>query len=159
MSERQRTLFKRACGLLIAGAFVLLAIVFALKSETPPIETRSVKVVEPSAVRRVQRTPPSPVMEVSETYYRTIIENNLFRPLGWMPPRPVEPYRLLGTIDPTDVSSPPRAILQTTAGKTAYIVSVGDRLDTETKVVSIEGKAVVLETAGEQRTLHLSIVF
>lgn len=26
-------------------------------------------------------------------FYRTIIDNNLFRPLGWTPPRPKEPYR------------------------------------------------------------------
>ena len=26
-------------------------------------------------------------------FYCTIIDNNLFRPLGWTPPRPKEPYR------------------------------------------------------------------
>ena len=44
----------------------------------------------------------SPIFD-SETFYRMIINNNLFRPLGWTPPRPIEPYRLLGTLLPTVV--------------------------------------------------------
>lgn len=44
------------------------------------------------------RTTPA-VFDASKAYYRTIIENNLFRPLGWTPPRPVEPYRLIGALD------------------------------------------------------------
>ena len=83
-----------SCGLLIAGAFVLLATVFGF--QTPPaIETPSVKGIAPPPPRRVDFTPQS-VFEVSETHYRLIIENNLFRPLGWTPPRPTEPYRLIG---------------------------------------------------------------
>ena len=46
--------------------------------------------------RRASRISPR-IFEISETYYRTIIDNNLFRPLGYRtPPRPIEPYRLLG---------------------------------------------------------------
>ncbi|MYA72547.1 hypothetical protein F4009_00105 [Candidatus Poribacteria bacterium] len=87
--------------------------------------------------RRVHQTP-SAVFEVSETYYRTIIDNNLFRPLGWTPPRPIEPYRLLGTKLATDANTPPQVILQSTAGQTTYIVSIGEKIDASTEVVSIE---------------------
>ena len=52
----------------------------------------------------------------SASYYQPIIKYNLFRPLGWTPPRPVEPYRLIGTILPRAANSPPTAIIQTTAG-------------------------------------------
>ncbi|MDE0398334.1 MAG: hypothetical protein OXL96_11065 [Candidatus Poribacteria bacterium] len=77
----------RACYLSIAGAFFLLAIVFVVHvlSPSPPIP-EPVKERTETEPRRVHRTPP-PVFEVSETYYRTIIDNNLFRPLGWTPPR------------------------------------------------------------------------
>lgn len=137
-------------------AFVLLLILFfALRTSTPS-EPQSVKVIQPPAERRVAFTP-SPVLEVSERYYRTIIKNNLFRPLGWTPPRPKEPYRLLGTVLPRDDRSPPTAILQTTAGnQKTYIVSIGDPLNASTEVVSIEGKAVTLETDGQRRTLRLT---
>ena len=113
---------------------------------------------EPVHPRRVYRTPQS-VFEVSESFYRTIIDNNLFRPLGWTPSRPTEPYRLIGTILPIDANTPPRAILESTAGQKTYIVSTGEKLDAETEVVLIQGKAVTLSENGQQRTLHLAIGF
>ena len=95
----------------------------------------------------------------SDAFYRTIIENNLFRPLGWRPPRPREPYRLIGTILPRDENTPSRAILQTTAGNKTYIVTIGEHLDTHTEVVDIQPKQVTLATDGKQRTLKLPIRF
>ena len=161
MCETQRTLFnRRAGGLWIAGALVLLAIVFVvrvLSPSPPPPEPVKVQTAE-TQPRRVQRTAP-PVFGASEAYYSTIIENNLFRPLGWTPPRPIEPYRLIGTKLSRDGNTPPQAILQSTAGDKIYIVSIGETLDASTEVVSIESKQVVLSTNGEQRTLHLPIGF
>jgi len=90
-------------------------------------------------------------------FYRTIIENNLFRPLGWTPPRPKEPYRLIGTLIPRDDTTPPRAFLQTTTGNITHIVSPGDKIDDHTKVVEIQNKQVTLSTNGKQRTLRLHI--
>ena len=158
MSDRQRHLFnKRVSGLLIAGAFVLLLIVVVRVPSPSPPDPEPVKRDTLSAPHRVQRTPPR-VFD-TETYYRTIIDNNLFRPLGWRPPRPIEPYRLLGTVLATDADTPPQAIIQKTAGNKTYIVSTGEPLDASTEVVSIESKQVTLSTNGEQRTLHLPIGF
>jgi hypothetical protein len=155
VDTRQKLFNTRARYLLIFGACVLLMLFF-FSFLTSPIETQSVKVIEPPAARRVDFTP-SPVMEVPESYYRTIIDNNLFRPLGWTPPRPIEPYRLIGTVLPRDENTPPTAIIQTTAGNQKnYIVTIGESLDTSTEVVSIEGKAVTLETDGQRRTLRLT---
>ena len=98
---------------------------------------------------------PARVFEVSESFYRTILDNNLFRPLGWTPPRPIEPYRLIGTILPRDGNTPAKAILQSTAGNQTHIVSLGDTLDADTKVVAIKDKQVTLSTHGETRTLQL----
>ena len=88
-------------------------------------------------------------------FYHTIIDNNLFRPLGWTPPRPIEPYRLLGTLVARDANTPPRAILQTTAGNKTQIVTTGEKLDADTEIVEIRDKQVTLETNGQTRTLHL----
>ena len=163
MSETHSPLFNRQsthrtvfplCG--ACFAFFLLAIVLALKSETPPpIETQSVKVIEPSHPRRVDFTPPA-VFE-TETFYRTIIDNDLFRPLGWTPPRPKEPYRLLGTLRfPIDANTPPKAILQSTAGDRLLIVSPGETLDASTEVVEIQSKQATLSTDEQRRTLKLT---
>lgn len=153
MSETQQNLFnKRAC-FLIAGAFILLVtLFFALM--TSPIETQSVKVIEPPAERRVRLTH-SPVFD-AEAFKRTIISNNLFRPLGWTPPRPTEPYSVLGTILPRSANTPPKAIIQTTAGNKTYIVTLGEKIDDATEVVLIERKQVTLSTDGQRRTLKLT---
>ena len=161
MSDRQRTLFnRRVSGLWIAGAFVLLLIVVVVRilSSSPPIpEPVTVDTWFPAA--RFQRPASVPPRRVSDwradQFYRTIIDNNLFRPLGWTPPRRVEPYRLIGTILPRSANTPPKAIIESTAGQKTYIVSIGEPLDASTEVVSIESKSVRLSTNGEQRTLHL----
>ena len=89
-------------------------------------------------------------------FYRTIVDNNLFRPLGWRPPRPREPYRLLGTLIPTDANTPKQAILQRTTSERIATVSIGEALDSDTTVTDIQSKQVTLETNGKQRTLHLN---
>ena len=89
-------------------------------------------------------------------FYTTIIDNNIFRPLGWTPPRPKEPYRLIGTIFPTDGKTPPQAVLQKNpAGKT-YTVTIGNTLDTDTTLIDIQAKQVILEKGGQRRTLTLN---
>lgn len=163
MFKTKSTLFnKRVRGLWITGAFLLLAIVFVVRFlASDPVGFRGpepVKVRTLPVPHRVHQTSPA-VFEVSETYYRTIINNNLFRPLGWTLPRPIEPYRLIGTLLPRSANTPPQAILQSTAGQKTYIVSIGETLDASTEVVSIQGKSVVLSTNGEQRTLHLPTGF
>ena len=103
----------------------------------------------------LQSTPLRPQDSTLPDFYQTIIDNNLFRPLGWQPPRPIEPYRLIGTIIPTDGITGAQAILQTTRGKTTYIVTRGDTLGAGTTVIDIQAKQVTLEKAGQQRTLKL----
>ena len=127
------------------------------KSTEPRPETMTASETQPPQPRRVEQTPP-PVFE-TETFYRTIIDNNLFRPLGWTPARPTEPYRLIGTILPIDANTPRRAILESTAGNKTYIVSTGEKIDASTEVVSIQGKQVILSRNGQQRTLHLQSGF
>ena len=149
---------RRAGYLLIAGASLLIGIFFIYRSLGASAErVVEVKVVPVEASSRARALPP--VAFDSFAYYRTIIDNNIFRPLGWTPPRPQEPYRLLGTILPRDANTPPQAILQSTAGQKTYIVSTGEKLDASTEVVSIEGKQVTLSTNGEQHTLYLPRVF
>ena len=94
--------------------------------------------------------------QTAPDFYRTILDNNLFRPLGWKPARPREPYRLLGTLIPCDGKSKAQAILQKNpAGKT-YTVTIGDQLDADIIVIDIQTKQVTLEKAGRRRTLTLN---
>ena len=74
--------------------------------------------------------------------------------MGWRPPRPREPYRLIGTLLPRDGNTRPHAYIQTTQG-TTYTVRRGDTLDADTTVIDIHPKHVTLEKTGKQRTLRL----
>ena len=156
MSETHRHFFNRRAGyLLISGAFVLLiGVFFFLRSSEPRTEVVIVKVVP---VETSRRDIPAPVIAFdSESYYRRILAYNLFRPLGWRPPVPREPYHLIGTILPRSENTPPKVILQTTtANPTTYIVSLGESLDADTEVVEIQAKQVVFSTSGQKRTLRL----
>lgn len=95
----------------------------------------------------------------SDAFYRTIIDNNLFRPLGWTPPDPVPPYRLIGTILPKDERIAPKAVIQTKGGDSTYIVSPGEKIGDATEVVEIQTKQVTLSIEGEKRTLRLKPLF
>ncbi len=151
----EHSLFTRRAGyFLIAGAFLLIGVFFLYHSSVARSEAvLKVKVVPVETSSRVLSPP---VVDFdSASYYRPILAYNLFRPLGWSPPVPREPYRLIATILPRDATTPATAIIETTAGKTTSLVSVGDALDAATKVVSIESKQVPLLTNGQPRTLHL----
>ncbi len=165
MSETQQTLFnlrrrphialcsRHLCvsGIWIAGALVLLLTVVSFRAPSTSSAVNERTDPEPDRVRLA-----SPKVFDVEAFKRTIIDNNLFRPLGWRPPVPREPYRLIGTKLATDANTPPQAIIESIAGEKTYIVSTGETLDTSTEVVSIESKQVTLSSNGEQRTLRLN---
>ena len=140
---------------------VSLLIVAVFQMQTHPPSNKKISVPSPAAKgNRYSKVTPRPGDNgSSDAFLRTIIDNNLFRPLGWRPPRPREPYRLIGTILPRDENTPPRAILQTTAGNKTYSVTIGENLDTHTEVGDIQPKQVTLATDRKQRTLKLPIRF
>lgn len=146
---------KRAIYLFIFGAFLLIGLFYQYLSSGARTETvLTMKVVPLESVSTRRQS--SPVIDFdSDAYYRPIIEYNLFRPLGWTPPRPIEPYRLVGTVFPRDTETPPQAIIEATGGGVSRIVSVGDALDSATTVAAIESKSVVLESSGVSRTLTI----
>ena len=86
-------------------------------------------------------------------FYRTIIENNIFHPLGWIPPVPPPVYRLLGTVIATD-GTDGHAILQEIASERLYFLTVGDKVDDAT-VTKIHATTVKLEKDRKIYTLKL----
>ena len=113
-----------------------------------PTVTVGISEVPDTSIAETQQTPPD--------FYRTILDNNLFHPLGWRPTHPREPYRLLGTLIPCDGKSKAQAVLQKNpAGKT-YTVTIGDTFDTDTTLIDLQSKQVILEKRGQRRTLTLN---
>ena len=122
-----------------------------------PTDVRGALPVSPRGFRKTVSTQQETLTDFQKSeFYHTIVGNNLFRPLGWRPPRPRESYRLLGTMIPTDEKTGTRAILQTTRGNITRTVTVGDIIDKHTTVIDIQAKQVTLEKAGQQRTLKLN---
>ena len=141
-----------------------LVLCFLLQSE-PPIASEKIRgkatfttQIQATSNRVQSRSPgvTDSLRDFQKTeFYRTIVDNDLFRPLGWSPPRPTETYHLLGTIIPKDGSTEAQAILQSTTARTTYIVRIADTLDKDTILIDIQPKQVTLSKAGQQRTLRL----
>ena len=84
-------------------------------------------------------------------FYKTIIDHNLFRPLGWTPPNTEPSYRLIGTaVDPNGAIS--QATLLERRSNRYHFVTIGMKLDDMT-VKDIQDGRVVLDKTGEDLTL------
>ena len=142
---------------IVFGLAVFLLASFHILTPIPP--ERPPKQVNPQRTLPLDSTDTrqktEPVRFQDTDFYRTIIDNNLFRPLGWMPPRPVSPYRLLGTLvsGATDGVWVSKAII-TVRGE-VRVVEIGDSLDSETKILGIDRHSVLLETSGKEQILTL----
>ena len=88
----------------------------------------------------------------SEAFYKTIIEYNLFRPLGWTPPKNEPSYRLEGTaVGSNGVIS--QATLLELRSNRYHFVTIGTELDGMT-VKDIQAKKVIMDKEGETVTLN-----
>ena len=84
-------------------------------------------------------------------FYKTIVDHNLFRPLGWTPPNNEPAYSLVGTaVDPNGVIS--QATLLEKRSNRYHFVTVGTKLG-DMIVKDIQAKKVTLDKTGETVTL------
>lgn len=145
-------------GLLIFGFFGTRGLQTAVSTQTKTeTRTETILSVSPRVFRKSLSPPQESLTDFQNTdFYRTIRDNNLFRPLGWTPPVPREPYRLIGTLIPTDGKSNAQALVRATATGNTHIVRIGDTLDKDTTVRDIASKQITLCKAGHQRTLKLN---
>ena len=150
-----------ACGAVLASVSTILFVLLFARFTAPETPTTSKKNAPQKLTagppRRIRALQQNTLSDFQETdFYRTIVDNKLFRPLGWTPPRPREPYRLIGTILPTDKNISKQAILQRTTSGRTYTVMIGETLGTDTTVTDIQSKQVTLKTNEQQRTLTLN---
>ena len=88
----------------------------------------------------------------NEAFYKTIIEYNLFRPLGWTPPNNEPSYSLVSTaVNQNGVIS--QATLLERRSNRYHFVTIGTKLDDMT-VKEIQAKKVIMDKAGETVTLN-----
>ena len=89
---------------------------------------------------------PEPI-DHQEVFYNIIIENNIFAPLGYKPPKiKATTYRLIGTQIPLGREIEATAILQQTLEpKNIRMVSIGTKIAEDTFVVDIHPKQIILK--------------
>jgi hypothetical protein len=89
-------------------------------------------------------------------YYKSVIDNNLFRPLGWVrkTKKRGPEYRLIGII--ITENKKPKALIFENAKKTTHCVSMGDKIG-NTTVKSIDERSITLKQDSQQ-TLKLNIM-
>ena len=133
-------------GLLICG-LVLLLVIYGLyssglraqdKDRNEPtvhrIETNSTSTKPATEGRRegmeINNEWPSPrsqMNEPSDDFYQPIVENNLFRPLGWRKPNRESEYTLIGTLIESN-NQRAKAFLIERRSNQYYPVSVGEKV-------------------------------
>jgi hypothetical protein len=88
----------------------------------------------------------------SSDFYKVIVDNNIFRPLGWRPPNREPQYTLIGTaINPNGTRV--EAFISEERSNDFYIVGVGDKVG-DAIVKEIQQKKVTLDKNGETITLR-----
>ncbi len=86
-------------------------------------------------------------------FYRVIVENNLFRPLGWQMPRREPKYVLIATLLESH-GEMAKALLMENASKQTYYVTTGEQIGKAT-VEKIESRQVRLNISGQILTLKI----
>ena len=141
------------------GCVVCLFLVFAIRApdaqEKPAGDAIAIQATKQKAAKQQRARARAHQRQAdfgeNEAFYRVIIDNNLFRPLGWRKPNEAPAYRLLGTVVDTDTAMA-QAILQETRANRYYFVTIGEKVGNAT-VKDIQSKQVVLDEAGKTITL------
>ena len=90
-------------------------------------------------------------------FYNTIIENNIFAPLGYKPPIKTPIYKLIGTQIPYGREIEATAILQETTGqKRVHIANIGTKIDEETIIMDIQEKQIILKKGKRRIPLRMN---
>ncbi len=102
-----------------------------------------------------EQTPPRRQLnQPSQDFYQPIVENNLFRPLGWRKPNDEPQYTLVGTLIESK-NQRAKAFLIERRSNRYYPVSVGEKVGDAT-VESIKPNEVSLSEEGKTVTLKAS---
>ena len=87
----------------------------------------------------------------NEAFYKTIVDNNLFRPLGWTLPNNEPAYGLVGTVVDSNGAISQATLLETRSNR-YHFVTIGTKLGDIT-VKDIQRRQVTLDKVGENITL------
>lgn len=116
----------------------------ATPTQKKPVKVRSIT----SNSKKVVHTNGKTTLE----FYQLIIDNNIFRPLGWRPPKKIPQYILIGTTIVSDGSNAKAFILERQSNR-LYTVKVGETFG-NVSVKEILSKKVTLQEGGKETVLQ-----
>lgn len=120
--------------------------------EPKPARTTTIGQRENTA-NDTERTPPQRLLnQPSADFYQPIVENNLFRPLGWRKPNDESDFTLIGTLIESN-NQRAKAFLIERRSNRYYPVSVGEKVG-DAIVESIKPNEVSLTENGKTVTLR-----
>ena len=85
-------------------------------------------------------------------FYRVIVDNNIFRPLGWRPPNREPEYTFIGTRVDSNGDAAAEAYVLETRSNQFFMASIGDKIG-DAIVKEIKKKEIILDKNGEVITL------
>ena len=106
----------------------------------------------------VHKTPTTQTDPSPDTFYQTIIDNNIFRPLGWRKPVSRPQFQLIATITGIK-NAPPNAVILDKNTNTLHTLTIGETLGKETTLTDVKPKHVILRQNEKQTTLRLTNPF
>ena len=92
-------------------------------------------------------------VETQKDFYQYIIDNNLFRPLGYRPRTPAPQYQLIGTVITPNTAETTAMIVEYRTRK-LHTVKTGDTLGKNVQIIKIQDKQVELQEGKKIITLH-----
>ncbi len=95
---------------------------------------------------------PSNTLETPAEFYQVIIDNNIFRPLGWQPPKEEPEYTLLGTAIASNGTDTKAFIVERRSGQ-LHIVQVDEQIG-DARVKVIKAKRVILQAGDKEIILE-----
>lgn len=110
------------------------------------------KPVEAHAIKSNMKKAAFTNSETPNEFYQLIVDNNIFRPLGWKPPQKTPQYTLIGTTIASDGSNATAFIVERQSNQ-FHTVKVGETFG-NVSVKEILPKKVTLKKEGEEIVLH-----
>lgn len=149
--------------IIIGGCFCVLLIITAglylymqdKRSYQPPSEIDAVSSSQHKGhpqQNSVSKGQPFNTLETPAEFYQVIIDNNIFRPLGWKPPKEEPEYTLIGTAIASKGADTKAFIVERRSGQ-LHIVQVDDQIGAA-RVKVIKAKRVILQAGDKEIILE-----
>ncbi len=146
--------------ILITSFLLLLILTFGAflyqKNNTQPNSSTNTSIqitpLNQQNIKSIQKKSKHIDSKNSDEFYKPIIENNIFRRLGWKPPKKPEEFILYGTAS-TEDERKSKAYIYETQSKRLHTVKVGDTIG-KAKITEIGEKQVKMDKDGKEIKLQ-----